>query len=109
MIDLTLKMPTEAEILKIIEDGALCPQCNKNPAEITDILGIPAVGPCKDCQIKMWEAAKNAKPDNSMGSNRVASVFVHEETGSLIPVNERGNVIKVDPKYEKKKGERPLW
>lgn len=44
----------------------------------------------------------------SMGSDRLASVWDHP-SGAKIPVNEKGNVIHTLPKYQKKKGEKPLW
>ena len=102
-----MSFPTKKEIRALIENGAKCPRCDINQATMTFIQGQPAVGMCEDCSAQM-KSKYPVKRDNSMGGNRVHSVW-QDDRGNMIPVNERGNVIHTEPKYERKKGEKPLW
>jgi hypothetical protein len=112
MIELAgANLPTKAEILQIISDGAKCPRCQKNPAELGEIMGVPCVGQCKECVEIAWKEAKERQrvEDNSMGSSNVKSVWVHP-SGALIPVNEKGNVVHSPNmnSFKQKKGKKPI-
>jgi ribosomal protein L37AE/L43A len=103
--------PTREEILELIKNGAKCPRCQKNPATLMSISGASAIGNCNDCKKIMEE--KSSKIPKGTGKiinpDRVHSVWTAPD-GSNIPVNERGDVINpVHAKYERRKGEKPLW
>lgn len=100
--------PTRQEIEEACKT-LLCQKCNKNNAEPMNINGVYSVGQCGECKEKARiERSKMKKRHEGGGSDRVHSVWEHP-SGALIPVNEKGNVIHTQPKYTKKKGEKPIW
>lgn len=100
--------PSRKELEQLIGNGLKCSVCNKNSAEIGNVFGAWSIVKCKECK-EEYDKKNPYKPDNSMGSSKVNSVFTDEKTGALIPVNEKGNVIRGEPQYHRKKNERPLW